>query len=151
MANNYHPATMSPTNLRLSEMHQVFLEAVCADLDENSDGTFYVYWSEGFSDNAPDDYDLKEAVSQKRITSDEAGFLANSTFYEMLRHILIQNPEHSHIRIEGAYYCTKMRPDEFGGQAMVVTRTHYAWMGTTDLHVGEDGKIKADIKIEEFK
>jgi len=153
MANSYNSATMYPTDLHLSKMHVAFLEASYADLDKNPDGTYYVYWEDNFQEapgQHPDQTALQEALSEKRITSDEAEFLANSTFEGMLRRILQNNPNHTYLRVEGSFSCSKMRPGSFGGQVLVVTRTHYAWMGTWDLRVSSDNKIRVDTRIEEF-
>ena len=147
MANNYFSGTMSPDSLKLTEMHKVFLEASEAGIEGGS----YVYWEESLSESADEwEYSLKEAIKEERITSDEAGFISNSSFEEMLRHILAHNPEHKFLKIEFAHYCSKMRPDNFGGISLLVTKDQYCWHGTGNTEVDSSGKIVVNKRIVDF-
>lgn len=105
----------------------------------------YVYWESGLSD--PED-NLEELDEEFR--SPERVRLASS-IEDLLRAILkINRDKTDYLKLEGAHTCSRMRPDGFGGSALVVTETEYAWVSTSALS-GDGGRINLDhYEIKKF-
>jgi hypothetical protein len=134
---------MTPDSIHLSSMHQAFLEMTGASLDKESDGRFYVYWEESLCEDVGE-FQMDEAIEAGNITSDEAGFIANSSFVMMLRHILQHEPNKdvTHIEVEGAWTCSKMRPGQFGGFSYLVTREEHGFISSSSMSFDKKtGKI----------
>ena len=150
MANNYYQATMTPDSIHLSEMHQVFLGMTGANCEKESDGRFYVTWGECLNEDI-DDFEIIDALNEGTITEEQADFIGKTDFNSMLRHILYRNPKVTHILVEGAWTCDRMKPGQFGGSAIMVTRTEYADISTGSVDYDkETGKIKLHGRIRQF-
>ena len=137
MANNYMEGTIWPS-LPLTETQRSALCACPEDLrfakdEELLDGEkLFVKWQET--------YGLEEStgISVDIDTDDlyylycENGMEAGAD--EVLQEILRGLPEDKYtcITFEAASYCSKMRPDEFGGVACFITRDEIKWMSTSD-------------------
>lgn len=164
MANSYIQATLNPECVHLTNDQMLWLEASFADIDpttlDDRKG-YYVFWRESFA-SEPEEDRFRDVVAgeYEHIEDDEiaepqimehATRLAAISFERLLQSIL-RNPENSHIeriRVEGAYTCSRMLPDSFGGFAIVVTRKHYAWYSTVSLDI-EGGQLKYPPKVHTF-
>jgi hypothetical protein len=150
MANNYYQATMLPDSISLNPMHQAYLAMTGASLDSESDGRFYVYWEESLSEEV-DEWAIDDALDEGTITQEFADFIKKNNFNDMMRHILMYNPEVTHLEISGAWTCSKMRPGEFGGATCIVSRTEHLDMNTGSASFNkETGKIEVRFNIRTF-
>jgi hypothetical protein len=108
MANNYTQATLSPDlpAALFSEAELQSLQIACGLACDRYDDKLYFYAEESFSDEGEDD--------------DAQLIDCLSLMQEKLRQL--DPVTYPHITIHGAASCSKMRPDEFGGFAHVITR-----------------------------
>jgi len=151
MANNYSQFTMSPDSLYLSEMHQAYLDMTGAGLEKESDGRFYVYWETCLDEDIEDDQ-IEDALLEGDINPEQADFLRKNGFMDMMRHILHYNTKVTHLEIQGAWTCSKMRPGEFGGGIYVISRTEHLWLGTGSAgYNSETGKIEVNYTVHPFE
>jgi len=150
MANNYYQATMSPDSIHLSEMHQAYLKMTGAHCEQESDGRFYVTWGEFLNEDI-DPSLIIDALNDGDITEEQADFIEKHSFNEMMRHILHRNPAETHIMIEGAWTCERMKPGQFGGSVCVVTRDEYLDLTTGSASYNkETGKIEVSYEVCKF-
>lgn len=150
MANNYTEATMTPPVFLTPQQRAVLpcYGARSAPWQKEKPGSelHYVYWESTFIED-PDEDDFGV------IDAREAGFSGKiSSLPYFLRDILLnQENEGLVITVEGCHRCDKMRPGEFGGFALMVTRKEYAWVNTGMLRTGKGGKIVPEpIKVLAF-
>ena len=142
MANNYNQATLSPSSINLNPMHLAWLGMTGAECSKEKDGRYYVFWRECLNEDFEDD-EIEGALEDGDIDQAQADFIRKSSFNEMLRHILYYNPDVTHLRVDSAWTCEKMRPGEFGGSACVVTRTQHLDMSTGSAYYNKDtGKLE---------
>lgn len=148
MANNYTEATLQPT-VYLTERQEALLSCYGAGCEPDGPGDKlrYVFWESYFNDT-PDDYDMDEAIADGIL--EEGAKLPSIEYF--LREVLL-NPENrdiEHLDVQGCHRCDKLRPGEFGGFSLVVTRNEYAWINSSMIHVA-DGKISPpNIVINRF-
>lgn len=138
MANNYTEATMQPS-VYLTPYQELLLSCYGAACENDGpDETLrYIFWESYFNDT-PDEYDMDDAIAEGVL---EEGTKLPSIEY-FLREVLL-NPENKdidHLDVQGCHRCDKLRPGEFGGFSLVVTRNEYAWINSNMIHVA-DGKI----------
>lgn len=108
MANNYTQATVSP-DLPASLFREAELEALesaCGQCCERDGESLYFFAAECFCERGED--------------RDGFGVDGLALFQEKLRQL--DPAAYPHIAIHGAATCSKMRPDEFGGFAIFITR-----------------------------
>jgi len=164
MANSYCQATMDPDCVHLTDDQQLWLEASFAEMDPGTDSEgrkgFYVLWRECFTSEPEQErfqqvlegnYDHLDAEEAEAAIQKHLPRLEKPSFERLLQSIL-RNPENSHIekiRVEGAYTCSRMLPNSFGGFAVVVTRKHYAWYYTGSLDI-EGGQLRYPPKVVAF-
>jgi hypothetical protein len=146
MANNYYQATLTPDSIHLNEMQATYLEMTGASFEKESDGRYYVFWRDCLDEDNIDEH-VATALDDGDIDQQMADAIGKLSFRELLRDIL-NNPANvvadiTHLRIDGAWTCDKMRPGEFGGAATVVTRAQYCDMNTGSVFYNKDtGKIE---------
>lgn len=169
MANNYTQATMVPTEVFLTPAQEAYLRATGARFDHdeapaplhqladaaNETPTAvrrsYVYWEENF-DECVDPETLEDELSDAGYES-EFGRYVNLSIEDFFRHVLRQpeNADLGYLRVEGTFSCSKMRPGEFGGFVLTVTRDEYCWCSTHMVQV-EDGKIRPlQVEVHKFE
>lgn len=133
MASNYYQATLAPDSIHLNEMQVIYLEATGATCEQESDGRYYVYWQECLDEDEENIADrVRDALEEGEVDQQMADAIGKLSFRELLRDILTNsaNEKVTHLRIEGAWTCDKMRPGEFGGAATIISRSQYATVGT---------------------
>lgn len=156
MANNYSQATLTPSCLHLTPDQETWLAASGASIEPSEEkgrkGT-YVFWRMWFNE-APD-YDgflsQVELEDEQEIEKEAKRLEALGGIENVLRSIL-KNPENRHIEklnIQGAYTCSRMRSDEFGGYALVVTRKEFVWFSTSSLDL-KNGQLTYRPKVITF-
>ena len=146
MADNYTQATLTP-DVQLTEELRAVLEATGATLEPAGGGQWYVYWEDGFSEldeHAPDiphdpDTAAATAFRERWHGKDMAG---------VLRAVLDSNPGIEMLVIEGAYRCSKMRPGEFGGFGIYVTRKESAFISSQDIEM-RDGQLTLTAAVQQ--
>ena len=62
---------------------------------------------------------------------------------ELLLEMLKLNPEIQELDLQSAHTCSKMRLDAFGGSGVIVNRTGYLYINTSDYEIDEDGIIQS--------
>lgn len=116
MANNYTNATVTPwlPKTSFTEDELEGLSEACGLTYEESDGHLYFFAEEWFTEEG----------------EDSEGEAVNCT--AMLQEKLkgMDPKEYPHLVIEGACYCGKMRPGEFGGFAYFITREEVRYVST---------------------
>jgi hypothetical protein len=143
MANNYYQATLTPDSIHLNDLHRAWLDLTGADWEKEKDGRYYVFWRECLNEDIEDQ--LNEAMADESITQEQADIIIKHGFNGMLLDILnyAPNSEVTHLRIDGAWTCSKMRPGNFGGAATIITRTQHCDMNTGSVFYNKDtGKIE---------
>lgn len=138
MANNYTEVTMTPA-VHLTEKQESLFRCYGASCEGSGpdDKLRYVFWDDHFNE-APDEMDLEEAIEEGHL---EEG-AEMPTIEHFLRDILM-NPENKDVEsleVEGCWRCEKLRPGEFGGFMLLVTRNEYASVSTAALEI-RNGKI----------
>lgn len=139
MANNYTEATLTP-QVFLTPKQVAMLPCYGASYQLYEKDLHYIYWETCLNEE-PDEDDVERALDR-----DEEGLLGKAFQAPPLAHFLheiLMNPENEGIilTVEGCHRCDKMRPGEFGGFALMVTRKEYAWINTGMLQTGKGGKI----------
>jgi hypothetical protein len=130
MSDNYEQATLTPS-VKLTDDLRGGLAATCASFEEEGDGLTYVYWEDG-----PIDIDNTWADVDPEVLERWSGH----DLADILRAVLAENSDIGLLTMEGASTCSKLRPGEFGGYALYVTRKQYAWVHTGQVHL-EDGTL----------
>jgi hypothetical protein len=141
MANNYTEATMIPS-VHLTEKQEKLLRCYGASCEPDGpeDKLRYVYWEDHFTEE-PDENDMDDAIAE--------GDLEEGTKMPDIQHFLrdiLLNPENQDVEaldVEGCWRCDKLRPGEFGGLGLLVTRKEYAYISTGMLKL-QKGKIVPD-------
>lgn len=123
MANNYSPCTVTP-DLPKDLFTEEELESLAAHgftYHENSNNTLYYYSEEGFSEAEDED---------------------DTDPFEVFQRALKRSTDIDEIVIEGANYCSKMRPGEFGGYLIRITKDDVQ-LGSTQwiLELFREGKL----------
>ena len=166
MADNFYQTTVEPSELTLTPALAMALKAHDAGIEGGDNDTaldqlargdrnqrdVYVFFENGWSDGDEEQFaeDLKvSGLSEEEQV--EARRLAQLPEEDLYREILLVNPEVIAIEVKSAHYCSKMRPGEFGGHGLYVTRTHYLYIGDHSAEVNEDGTIKIKAKVQEFE
>ena len=108
MANNYYQATVSPelpaTLFHEDELRS--LEFACGLTCERAGGNLYFFAGESFGEEG----------------EDEDGQPVNCLTLMQEKLKQLDPVAYPHIAVHGAATCSKMRPDEFGGFAYIITR-----------------------------
>jgi hypothetical protein len=165
MANNYYQTTVQPEDLILTPALAMALKAHDASIERQSEDTaldqivrgdrnqhdVYVFFENGWSDGDEaqfaEDLKLSGLSEEERV---EAERLARLPEEDLYREILLVNPKVVAIEVNSAHYCSKMRPGEFGGHGLYVTRTHYLHIGDHSARIEADGSIKIAAKVQKF-
>ena len=166
MADNYYQTTMEPAELTLTPAMVLALRAHGASLEGGEDDNAliqvvrgdrnrhdtYVFFEEGWRDlEDGEDTDFEDQI--KGLNEEEKAEytrlikLNEEDFY---REVLLVNPNVVAIEVKSAAYCSKMRPGEFGGHGIYVTRTHYLHIGDHSAIVNIDGTIEITAKVHNF-
>jgi hypothetical protein len=108
MANNYNQATISPQlpATLFSEQELQSLEIACGLTHETCGDHLYLFAGDFFREEGEDEDDQR--VNCLDLLQEKLGQLDAAAY--------------PHIAIQGASTCSKMRPDEFGGFAFLITR-----------------------------
>jgi hypothetical protein len=116
MTNNYTNATVTPwmPKTAFTELELNQLSEGCGLTNEDSDGHLYFFAEEWFTDEGED--------------ADGNPVICTEILQEKLKGLEFE--EYPHIIIEGACYCGKMRPGEFGGFAYFITREEVRYVST---------------------
>lgn len=148
MANNYSQGTVFPF-LPLTQPNKDLLDWQAEDSVLDSDGE----WINGDPNNPEDaaraeldrvanaldmhdeyycrpEYEVFQRDPSKYYVFCENGL--DDVGARVLQHILkdLDPEEYPKLVVEGAYYCSKLRPGEFGGWACVIWRDRIEWGGT---------------------
>jgi len=165
MANNFYQTTVQPSELTLTPALAMALKAHEATIEGQADDTaldqlargdrdqhdVYVFFENGWSDG--DETQFAEDLKVSGLSEEEqveAQRLAQLPEEDLYREILLVNPKVAAIEVNSAHYCSKMRPGEFGGHGLYVTRTHYLHIGDHSASIDKDGKIKVTAKVQKF-
>jgi hypothetical protein len=133
MANNYYQATLSP-DLPAALFNQEELDALatCGLSWEKIEGNLYFFADTSFreegEDNQGSTIDCLALLQSKLRQLDPAAY--------------------PHISIQGAATCSKMRPDEFGGFAHLITRVDVRSMSTWQWLDEQTPRAAIDSTIE---
>lgn len=143
MANNYTQVTVEP-DLRLSDVQKVLLKALGFSTEPgDKTGTFYVFAEECYNEVL--DNDAWENVADD-VCNEDSELLApfvewdGESLMDLLRVLCVEN-KIPYIEMNAAYTCSKLRPGEFGGFKTLVTPTHWAVCGNSDLDYDEKTKL----------
>lgn len=125
MANNYTQATVSPTNIPESlftekELEQLDYLGFSYQKNRDSD-TLYFFVEEGFVESDEDEDGIE--VNAFKIFQEIITRSLETPAVESLRKVVI----------EGAYTCSKMRPGEFGGFVVRVTKDNVQFSSTDQM------------------
>jgi hypothetical protein len=165
MANNYTESTLEPSNLTLSlplvralKAHGASTEGGSEDnaLDQLARGdrnrhNVYVFFENGwadYEDGYSDELPMTGLSDEEQV---EVKRLAKLDAPDLFREILLLNPKVEAVELHESFRCDKMRPGEFGGQALYVTRTHFLYVGDHSAKVNKDGSIKVTAKAQKFR
>jgi hypothetical protein len=169
MANNYYQTTVEPTALTLTRPMVTVLAAHGAGIEGGEQDTAldqvargdrnrrdaYVFFEEGWRDiddlGSEDVENVRNLLKFSEEEKLEFARLVKLDELELFREILLQNPTVPHLEIKSAHYCSRMRPGEFGGMWIYVTRTHYLLVGDHSAKVNEDGTIEVTAKPVSFE
>lgn len=167
MADYYTPTVIEPV-IPLTAMlpiERLFLARVFSE--EVREDTAYFYSDEGASDLIQLDAGViraeLDAVSagtsrlikhllehyEEAISSDDEIELdmCGDLWADVLQDIVRRSPELDHLTVTMAYTCTKMRPDGFGGLAMLITANSIRWESTSTLFDRFYNEAKANGEI----
>jgi hypothetical protein len=165
MANNYYQSTVEPSELTLTPALVMALKAHDASIEGGDNDTaldqlargdrnqhdVYVFFENGWSDGDKEGFEENLKVSglseEEQV---EAKRLASLPEEDLYREILLVSPEVAAIEVKTAIYCSKMRPGEFGGHGLYVTRTHYLHIGDHSARIEADGSIKITAQVCAF-
>jgi hypothetical protein len=151
---DYHTPTVIEPVIPLTAMlpiERLFLARVFSE--ENDEDTVYFYSVEGASDLIRLDVgavraalDAGSAETSRLIKhllehydeaisgDDEIELeMCGDLWADVLQDIVRRSPELDHLTVTMAYTCTKMRPDGFGGLAMLITANSIRWESTSTL------------------
>lgn len=134
MANNYYQATISPdlpATLFNDEELQA-LEIACGLSSEKIEGNLYFFADTSFSSEGED--------------SDGSPIDCLALLQAKLRQL--DPADHPRIVIEGAATCSKMRPNEFGGFAYLITRDDVRSMSTWQWLHEQTPREEVDLTIQ---
>lgn len=163
MANNYTQTTVEPSNLTLTPVLKAALEAVGARIEGGEEDTtldqvvrgdrnvhdVYVFFEDGFREYEEGFSDLDTSGLNDEECAEVERLLKLDEVH-LLREVLLANPEVKSLEVKSAYYCSKMRPGEFGGGGLYITRSHYCYVGDNSAEVQADGTIKVTAVVEKF-
>jgi hypothetical protein len=136
MANNYYQATVSPElpATLFTEEELDALEVACGLTCERDDELLYFFADTSFSEE--DEYDRDgEDVTINCLT----------LLQGKLRQL--NADEYPQISIQGAASCSKMRPDEFGGFAYLITRDDIRYISTWQWLHEQEQSLKSAAAI----
>lgn len=132
MANNYEQATLSPDIPELTSVEAAILKLSGFGL-EKSGNAWYAYVEEGLIDDFSV-WDDDERLAQVEADPEYGCKAANEPLWiSVLQNVLLRHPDFSHFVLEGALTCDKMRPGEFGGFAILITRDTVKYGGTQQI------------------
>lgn len=107
----------------------------------------YVFWEDHFSEE-PDEMDLDDAIAE--------GDIEEGTKLPPIAHFLrdiLMNPENKDVEsldVEGCWRCDKLRPGEFGGFMLLVTRSEYASASSSALEIQKGKIVPRKIVVHRF-
>jgi hypothetical protein len=85
-------------------------------------------------------------------SSEDGSFPSTEGGAELLRRILLLNPQLSFLKVNTGYSCNALRAEGFGGWSLTVTSEEWLYIGSDDSIVDpETGKITARISKGRFK
>lgn len=119
---NYHVATtVNPTNLQLTEVEVEILKACAYDLESNTEG-YYIYSDGSAGFLRPEDCSEEVRAYLHDIFDQEELEDQDLDPQETLEAVLqkVSDRTRTPIQIQMAFTCSKMRPDGFGGAAIVI-------------------------------
>lgn len=106
--------------------------------------TYHITFENGWADleddleEGDDENDGEENEEEPANRAEVLGLRCLSKedfFHEVLK----VNPDLSHIELQAAWTCSRMRLDGFGGSSLHVTRKGFLYVTTTNVVVKEDG------------
>jgi hypothetical protein len=161
MADHLFQTTVEPTELTLTPAMAWALMAHGAHMEGGEDDNaleqvvrgdrnrhgIYVFFENGWGDI---DYEEPEEFGGEAEDRPEYDRLVKLDEEALFREILLVNPKVTAIEVKSAATCSKMRPGEFGGDGLYVTRTHYLRIGDGSAEVREDGTIKITAQVHSF-
>lgn len=148
MANNCTQATLTPS-VRLTDELRTALEVTGASLEPDDDGTWYAYWDEGIAElTDAGARDLPQSWSAEETAAFQDRW-SNKELADVLRAILAENADVEVLTVEGACTCSKMRPGEFGGFGLYVTREQFAAVSSADVLI-QDGRLVITAAVQEW-
>ena len=123
MANNYTQSTVEPY-LPLTARERDMLADCGAYLDKVDGGKYYIYFPEFMGD----------ALVEVQVNEDGDEIEVYEEVEYILQRILkrLDPAEYTHITVQGSWTCDKMRPDNFGGFASLITRDKVESINTWD-------------------
>lgn len=161
MANNYFQGTVEPSDLTITPAMAKALKVHGAGIEHDKPSVLdqlakgdtnlhdvYIYFENGFDEHYEDEEKPDDELNDEEK---EVRRLIHLSQEELFREILLLNPEADCIEYKWAAYCSRMRPGEFGGGALVVTRTHYLYLNDSHARVEKDGSITVTAKPEAFE
>lgn len=151
VADNFTQATLTPP-VRLTDELVVVLEITGASLQACADGTWYAYWEDGIIEPDEEDADAWD-LPETWAAAEAAAFRhkwGTQGPHDILRAILAVNPDIELLTLEGAHTCSKMRPGEFGGFGLYVTRRQFASIITGDVILREDVWLAITTEVQEW-
>lgn len=135
MADNYFQMTIEPslpeaklTNLELWLLQHLF------DWEGDDGDTLYFFAENGTKADSEDDEEALDAIlavdtsplaeKVREVRGEEPAdyWLDGFNFDDIFQGILRRNLDIPHVKIQGAFHCSKMRPGEFGGFATFITK-----------------------------
>ena len=138
--------------VHLTERQRGLLECYGASTEQESSGKHYVFWTD-FMTETLDESDLEGFIEDGLLDADQLKQgKVPLTLHQLLREILL-NPENQEVEaldIAGCYRCDKLRPGEFGGFAIKITRQEYASVSTPMLELRKGKIIARPVTIHRF-
>lgn len=159
---DYYSKTVITTPVLLTENLVAALSAMGGDLwsDDASEETvldgivhgrpplkrYYVTFPDGWSELVNQFDSIVDACADKDIALDECDEELRRLLWldepELLREVLLVNPDLTVIELQTGLDCSRMRLDGFGGRGLHVTRKGYLYIDTGSVEVAEDGTVR---------
>lgn len=139
MANNYDQGTMQPDVPKAAIFdHEIaLLKLFGFDCEESDNESLYFYLEDGIL--PPDCQEVEDVLTPEEIAQVKADPeyadaldepIEDNLWIDILQNVLMRAPEIAAFTIMGCYYCSKMRPGEFGGWVYFVTANDFRSGGT---------------------
>lgn len=95
--------------------------------------SFFKYMDSPECADGVDTLDLYARLDRDHFLSDSESSEINDVSLGFLRVFLQENQIDGYIVIEMAYYCSRLIPNEFGGNAVFITKDGVKWGGTSEI------------------